>query len=614
MMPFIRLCLTLAAATVCAGAVAASAGAQSPLDPTVPPVGSDQEASQAAPPRAVANVSLAKRAAGWADAWDRNAHRYANDYVSPTRWTVRLNACSSVGSANDSGARRAIQSWTWRLTPLGGQTVAPVNLSAGGCAVDAVVGAVGRWRVELSVRDEVGSTAGTSREVTLRDLLVVALGDSYASGEGNPNPVDDEPDWIDPQCHRSDAAWPAQAARRLEGGTTAVTFISFACTGAKTKHVWRDNYGGTGGPEQPAQVVAARRALGDPLDPRTRQVDALLVGVGVNNLGFSSVLHDCAVTIVGSCATSLAPKLATLNEAYDDIEVGVSANMRVARTYAAQYPARLFTNGSDNHEACGIFFNMSEDDAEWVTDQGNLLNGKIAAAAQRHGWTAVPTTDAFRRRGYCASDSWFRAWHTSLAQQEDEDGTAHPTGPGHRAVADLIRDAYRPDAVPPAKDRVSVRVLRVKVTDQGFEPTTGAPAGLWDREATVDVDWTANACGRARTTLTGLRLNAWNDVSDNPCLRYTVDTVGRALKLRVATQLGEFQYQDGEIPPGTDPKDLPRGRGLTVRPLHRRATGFDAVSLPAPVGGGVLRATHSHNLGTLEVEYLIVRPPVEAQL
>ena len=614
MLQFTRPRLALAAAVACAGAMATPAGAQSPLDPTRPQPSEEQVASQAAPPRAVANVSLAKRAAGWAAAWDRGAHRYANSYVNPTRWTVRLNACSSSGSTSDSGATRALRAWTWRLTPIGGQTAAPVNLSADSCAVDAVVSAVGRWRVELSVRDQVGSTGSTTRDVTLRDLLVVALGDSYASGEGNPNPADDQPDWIDTQCHRSDAAWPAQAARRLEGGTTTVTFISFACSGAKTKHLWRDDYGGmASGPAQPAQVVAARRTLGDPRDPRTRQVDALLVGVGVNDLGFSDVLHDCATTIVGSCATSLAPRLATMDEAYDDIEVGVSANMRVARTYAAQYPARLFTNGSDNHDACGIFAAMSSGDTEWVTQQGNLLNGKIAGAAGRHGWSAVPTTDAFRRHGYCAADSWFRAWHTSIEQQENEDGTAHPTGAGHRAVADLVRDAYRPDAAPPAHDGVIVRMLRVKVTDRGFEPVTGAPAGPWNHEATVDVDWTANVCGHARTTLTGLRLGDWNDVSGNPCLRYTVDTVGRALKLRVATKLGEFQYQDGELPPGTDPKDLPRGRGLTVRPLHRRVSGFDAVSLPGPVGGGLLHATHAHHGGTLEIEYLIVRPLVIAE-
>ena len=606
-----RFCAPVAAALAAVGAAAATAAAQSPLDPTGAPAGSGPVSSQAAPARAVINVRLASRAGLWTGAWDRAAHRYDDEYVNPDRWTLRLNACDSTGSTSDAGAVRAIRSWTWRLTPAGGQAVPPMTVVAGGCTTHPELRALGRWRVELTISDMAGNSDSSVTEVTLRDRLVVALGDSYASGEGNPSPVAGRPDWVDTQCHRSDAAWPAQAARRLEDEATAVTFISFACSGALTLHLWRAEYDGIeSGPAQPAQVVAARRALGDPKDPHTRQVDALLIGVGANDLGFSSVLHDCASTLVGSCAVSLAPKLALMDEAYDDIEVGVSANLRVARTYAAQYPARLFTNGADEHDTCEIFDAMSSADAAWVTEQANLLNAKIAGAAQRHGWSSVPTTDAFRGHGYCASDTqrWFRRWATSLVQQEDISGTAHPTGAGHSAVADLVQGAFRPHSVPPPLDRLTVRVLRVKVTDEGVEPTTGAPAALWDREATVDVDWTANACGRARTTLTALRLNDWNDVSGNPCLRYTVETVGRALKLRVATQLGEFQYQDGEIPAGTDPKDLPRGRGLTVRPLHRRANGFDAV----PLGGAVLRAIHTHNLGKLEVEYLITRPLVSS--
>ena len=281
--------------------------------------------------------------------------------------------------------------------------------------------------MRLTIRDSRGATNTTSQIVTLRDKLIVAVGDSFASGEGNPESQNDVPDWIDEQCHRSDAAWPARVARSLETRSTVVTFLSFACSGAEIRHLTHVDYEGAEPAEPlPPQLVVARRLLGDPLNTAMRQADVVLLAAGVNDLHIGSILSDCATTVIGSCEVSLAREHQALPESYDELEAAISANLRAASTVIAQYPARLFTNGADEHDACEAFSNMSDHDASWITDEGNDLNRTLNEAATRHGWTSVAVTDTFRRHGYCADDHWFRKWKESLAKQEDNRGTAHP--------------------------------------------------------------------------------------------------------------------------------------------------------------------------------------------
>jgi hypothetical protein len=49
--------------------------------------------------------------------------------------------------------------------------------------------AEGSYAVTLTVHDAAGSSTSTTAEVVVQDWLVVGIGDSYASGEGNPEPV-----------------------------------------------------------------------------------------------------------------------------------------------------------------------------------------------------------------------------------------------------------------------------------------------------------------------------------------------------------------------------------------------------------------------------------------
>jgi len=129
-----------------------------------------------------------------------------------------------------------------------------------------------KYTVTLRVKDTAGNIRSITNDAALKDLLIVSIGDSVASGEGNPDrpklfvvcfsesdcisklhdqgatqwQIDRKlcvsalrmcfapAQWQDQRCHRSSRAGPALAAWSLErlDPHTSVTFLHLACSGA----------------------------------------------------------------------------------------------------------------------------------------------------------------------------------------------------------------------------------------------------------------------------------------------------------------------------------------------------------------------------------------------
>ncbi len=127
---------------------------------------------------------------------------------------------------------------------------------------DVSVGVVGEQPISLKVQ--------------VRDLLIVGLGDSFASGEGNPDvPVEFGPDkrhqnlyprrlnndvsgsaqWLDRLCHRSLYGHQLRAALQiaLENPRSSVTFLGYSCSGAGAAY-------GILGPQEYVERVASTGA------------------------------------------------------------------------------------------------------------------------------------------------------------------------------------------------------------------------------------------------------------------------------------------------------------------------------------------------------------------
>jgi hypothetical protein len=551
------------------------------------------------PPVAVANIQLIGRAATSHAAWDPTLDTYRRGYVYPPGHSLSLNACGSTIDGLPARGASVVAGVRWRLVPLAGQRDAPIDVppsSIGSCATIGALPALGLWRIVLTVRDAEGRESTDARTQTYRDVLVAAIGDSFASGEGNKLGH-----WDDAQCHRSHSAWPALVASALENRTTAVTFISFACSGADIVNLVDTQYRGMdwGGQRMLApQARALRALLGDPLDAATRPVDVLLGAAGIGALDVADTLADCSVRHpLTYCQRDLSQAIATLPDLYGRLDVALSQNVRLGQAYFIGYPARIFTDAADHHTGCGVF-RMTDGSAAWITSQARAVNQQLLQAAAAHGWRLMPTEDAFRHHGYCAGDaSWFRSWTSSQHDQGNEDGTAHPNLQGQRAAAAIALGLVRTDVPAPAPARFVVRFLRLRVVD------TRAHRTPW--QALLRVGWFRDACARNVETVTSVSNGSWVDLSANPCLRYTVRTVARTIDLAASTSLF-VPFHPPEDPQG-HPR-APRPRQYSIDATLARANGWSATPPFGPTHV-VRHVVTQHDGATFEIEYDVTVEP-----
>jgi len=282
--------------------------------------------------------------------------------------------------------------------------------------------------------------------VEVDDTLIVALGDSVASGEGNPEaPPGSEPRWLDTPCHRSAAAGFQQAANQLGkvDRRRSITFVSLACSGARIDAGLLEPYDGIE-PEPGAapflpqvdrlRELAGRRQAGDSDEPA---VDAILLSVGANDVRFSAVVKQCALP--GDCRAaqkrSLDSRLATLGGHYDELGEALGEAAPGTPVFITEY-------FDPTHDEFGRFCKdgpglTSHGEAEWAYEELlRSLNRKIKTAAERNGWQQVGGIAAdFEQHGYCAGKRrWVRTLPEAL-EMGNPTGTLHPNEAGQAAIA-----------------------------------------------------------------------------------------------------------------------------------------------------------------------------------
>lgn len=178
-----------------------------------------------------------------------------------------------------------------------------------------------------------GGTIALPQPLEVVDRLVVGLGDSYASGEGNPDrparftrgetdrdvlpkllqggiprdirgtrhPRKDgeggQARWLDDRCHRSMYSYQFKTALQmaLSNPQEAVTYVSYSCSGATTDEIidkWaKAKEKGEAGEEKRRTVAPQLDSLRKVLSKDgkiTREIDYLLLSTGGNDIEFSS--------------------------------------------------------------------------------------------------------------------------------------------------------------------------------------------------------------------------------------------------------------------------------------------------------------------------------------
>jgi len=231
---------------------------------------------------------------------------YARSFVFPDKWPVTLDGCRT----DVPDGTPAHFSWTVRQ---GGAVIRSIANTS--CQVVVPVPDDGIYSVSLDVRSDGGWHDSLTANVNVDDIVIVSLGDSSASGEGNPDEAGLDAEWVDRRCHRSMTSGHALTAESLEESSdkSSVTFLSFACSGAQMGEGILDSYAGIAPlgssgllpkhlwevADLESQIDQAKVALcrvpvarcgpGD-----MREVDYVFVSIGINDLAFSEVVMVCA--------------------------------------------------------------------------------------------------------------------------------------------------------------------------------------------------------------------------------------------------------------------------------------------------------------------------------
>jgi len=445
----------------------------------------------------------APRMEGWAAAWRPQtwpekawpaAQTYDPNYVNPKSFTINVQGCVNKADYDlNMAGKDAVNSYTWKVNG-GTQT-------AKRCVRDLNFAAQGIYPVGLEVKDPTGKVLlSKARDVRVRDLLIVAMGDSMSSGEGSPDKVANPgmakgAEWVDRQCHRSRYAPAALAAKALEDmdPTTSVTFISFACSGATIDKEWSlspktlDAYESEAGPKKgsgmlgsyvgiespttagiPWDMAAYKKAGGKGIPSQMeqlkfalggRKIDSVVMSAGINDAGFSRMIATCV--LYKECPTEKIgygdQPLAT--RFYNDVKgipasyerLGKELNPLAKRVLVFEYP-NAFTG--DDGKTCEFAladvkypFAITRDESNWIQSGAKTaMLGAIQSGAQRAGFEYVGGVwDAFKGHGYCSSSSkrWFTRAEESAKQQGPNDttettGTTHPNPAGYAALSKFI--------------------------------------------------------------------------------------------------------------------------------------------------------------------------------
>jgi hypothetical protein len=297
------------------------------------------------------------------------------------------------------------------------------------------------------------------------DFVILTIGDSIASGEGNPvvqfgGLVGSQPNqgfWDDPAsdgqstnagddlfgpCHRSSAGGFGLAGNYLVATNPAsrITFINYSCSGAKVSKVI-------------SMLRSARSIL-----PR---IDVLTMAVGADNIagGFGSLVARCADPLTqGDCsagtsfAQNVGDSIAELPALYSQLADSINCvkdgtlPSNCSDPQAPQIPKVVFiTQYHDpTHNQYGIYppigtclEDISYATWQWLHDAVMVpLNGQVDATS----WIHVDGIENdFLRHGYCAkSERWVVTLPDSFATQGDKEGTGHPNASGQTDYKDRI--------------------------------------------------------------------------------------------------------------------------------------------------------------------------------
>lgn len=278
------------------------------------------------------------------------------------------------------------------------------------------------------------------------ESFMVAMGDSYISGEGAGRFFDGTNDKLENECRRAPSAHPVLLADGSRE-TTPDRVLFLACSGAVAADLYDDRPGRT---EPTSQLDQLATALADQ-HLSADDLDLVLLSIGGNDAGFGEIAGACLGP--GDCSEIGSRWLArldrvdeSLDRAYAEVTEALAGTD--ARVLVIPYPMPLADHGC-------WWSPLTHREANFLAGFVRELNTVIATVASRHDFEVVETVEpAFEdeRRRVCDRD-WpsglamnFIGLHPTSGHLSDVidprnwlHNSLHPNEVGHRTMADTIQ-------------------------------------------------------------------------------------------------------------------------------------------------------------------------------
>jgi lysophospholipase L1-like esterase len=263
------------------------------------------------------------------------------------------------------------------------------------------------------------------------EASLVALGDSYSSGEGAP-PFFRETATRANTCHRSRTAWPLLVASR-----TGRDGLSLACSGADASEVMESNPSRREPERRVSQI--ARLGLFTP--------DVVTVTVGGNDVGFAKILTRCIIRVqpcdryyTQGGRDVLDDRIAELEGRLPEVYRQIQGAAPQARLVVIGYP-RIFPRDPKTRN-CAALNALTREELRYLNAKLRMLNAAIERAATRTATAYVSVTDAFEGHEIaCEGRSWVHPLTFLSGSGLVSPYSFHPTTRGHRQLAVVIAQA-----------------------------------------------------------------------------------------------------------------------------------------------------------------------------
>jgi hypothetical protein len=195
-----------------------------------------------------------------------------------------------------------------------------------------------------------------------------------------------------------------------------------------------------------------------------RRIDALIVSIGINDLGFRGLVTDSILW------PGIGDRQARIDNALEKLDSGelkndflalasaIRSELRPRRVLLTEYPVQVFRELQDpKNKPCGVLgsklgLNLNFGEADQLGTLGARLNVQLREIATAHRWRLVSGIEAgFARHGYCSKDPYFVSAQSSCERQGDFEGMLHPNAKGNAVTRDCIALALQTEMITPRK-------------------------------------------------------------------------------------------------------------------------------------------------------------------